>query len=232
MREQRNRATHRRIVRERLAHPHEHDAREPRVFVDRRAAEQHLRDNLRRSHVALQARETGRAKRTTHRAADLRRDTLRDVVRRHRRRFARLIFPTRVNVFSRDRCARNEHGFDPLRIAELDQQLARSVRRRLRVGDRRDRSEPDLRQTFAQTHRQIGHLRGVQNAALMDPTKDLQRAIARFAPLDERLLPLLRHLFGKIRGRWQSRRHEGGQGWHKADGLAHPSACDFEVFCA
>ena len=118
----------------------------------------------------------------------------------------------RVHVVVVDRAARDQHALDALLVVQLEHELVRAVDRRAHLGDRERRLQLG-REPLAQRLRQVAHARRIDHAALVDPAKHLQRAVARLAPLREPLRPL----FGQALERglwWRERRARLGVGCH------------------
>src|SRR5690606_28237067 len=116
-------------------------------------------DDLAGREVAREAERAGRAEAAGERAADLGRDA------------------ERVSPLLRD-----EDGLDPSPVEGAEQQLLRAVDRTL-LGDDLERLERELRRDLAaQTGGQIAHLLEIGRVLLVEPARDLVRAIGGPAP--------------------------------------------------
>src|SRR5690606_38054782 len=155
------------IVRERLAHAHEDHVRDLEGS-DLAPRERDLADDLGDRKVTVEALPPGRAERAIERAAGLRGDAERAAVR-----------------------LGNENGLDRLPRADVEQPLARAVRRALLADHPRRRELGDLREPLAELQAEIGHRAEIEHAALVDPAHDLARAIRLLTERDEELGELL-----------------------------------------
>jgi hypothetical protein len=159
------------VIRERLAHAHEHDVGDHAVAVGRIAelavGKPHLPDDFGGVEVAVETLLRRRAEAAVHLAADLARDAQRAATR-----------------------LRDEHHLDRLAALEPEQPLARAVRRHLRQVNVGRADFGDLGETTAEVLAEIRHRVEVTRGAPVHPLEQLAGAERLLAHGDdERLQP-------------------------------------------
>ena len=179
------RADHRLVVGQRLAHPHEHDVRQSRRTTRQRAVTArclgvaHLVDDLRRRQVTGQAHLPRRAERARHTAARLRRHT--------QSRALRVTHQHRLHLSS---------------VIEAPQVLDRATAIRLQRNNLRDESrQQSLAHLSAHTRRDITHALRVRLKVCEIVTRQLIRTKRRQAEILQDLLSARRIQIRQMRRR-------------------------------
>jgi hypothetical protein len=174
------------VVLQRLAHAHHHHIGDDTLvgahpLAQRMLGKPQLGRDLGRRQVAAEALVAGGAETAAHGAARLAGDAQRATVEHGWPMAA----PRRRCDLGRPGIAefRDEHGLDRVARADVEQPLDRAVRRDMLGNDVQAANDGSAAELFAQRLGQVGHLREVRRALLVDPAEQLGRTKFLFAQL-------------------------------------------------
>jgi hypothetical protein len=162
---------------QRLAHTHEHDVERPIVEVEAVSENPNLTGNLASGQVPDETHPPGQAKRTTHRAAHLRR-----------------------NAKSLGWRVRDVYRLDLFVVFETQGEFLGPVFGNIAAYRTWGPDRELLGELRAERSAQVGHQRNVSDPTLPDPAEDLTRAKGRMTALGEPRLELVELQFREIHG--------------------------------